>query len=150
MIVDIQRNGRYAEYGRLETAMNRFRNFMYGRYGFDQLSRALVVITLLLSVFTIFIRATWLTLLLYIPLIFVFYRMVSKDIQRRTRENMAYCRMAENGKKKLLNMKLSLVGTKTHVYYRCRHCKQVIRVPRGKGKICISCPKCKAEFIKRT
>lgn len=130
--------------------MNRFRNFMYGRYGFDQLSRALVVVSLLLSVLTIFIRAGWLTLLLYIPLIYVFYRMMSKDIQRRTQENMVYCRMAENAKKKLVNLKLSLVGTKTHVYYKCSHCKQTIRVPRGKGKICITCPKCKAEFIKRT
>lgn len=130
--------------------MNRFRNFMVGRYGFDQFSRALVIVSLLLSVLTIFIKASWLTLLLYIPLIYVFYRMMSKDIQRRTRENMAYCRIADQVKKKLMNLKLSLVGTKTHVYYKCSHCKQIIRVPRGKGKICITCPKCKAEFIKRT
>jgi predicted membrane protein len=130
--------------------MNRFREFMYGRYGFDQFSRALVVVSLLLSVFTIFIKVSWLTLLLYIPLIYVFYRMMSKDIQRRTRENMAYCRIADQAKKRLVNLKLSLVGTKTHVYYKCSHCKQTIRVPRGKGKICITCPKCKAEFVKRT
>lgn len=130
--------------------MNRFRQFMYGRYGFDQFSRALVVVSLVLSVFTIFIRASWLTLLLYIPLIYVFYRMMSKDIQRRTKENMAYCRMADAVKKRLTNVKLSLVGTKTHVYYKCSKCKQMIRVPRGKGKISITCPKCKAEFIKRT
>jgi predicted membrane protein len=123
---------------------------MYGRYGFDQLSRALVVVSLLLSIFTIFIKASWLTLLLYIPLIYVFYRMMSKDIQRRTKENMAYCRIADSMKKRLTNLKQSLVGTKTHVYYKCPKCKQTIRVPRGKGKICITCPKCKAEFIKRT
>jgi predicted membrane protein len=123
---------------------------MYGRYGFDQLSRALVVVSLLLSVFTIFIKASWLTLLLYIPLIYVFYRMMSKDIERRTKENMAYCRMVDKVKKRLTNLKLSLVGTRTHVYYKCPKCKQTIRVPRGKGKICITCPKCKAEFIKRT
>lgn len=130
--------------------MNRFRQFMYGRYGFDQFSRDLVVVSLVLSVFTIFIKASWLTLLVYIPLIYVIYRMLSKDIQRRTKENMAYCRMANNVKKKLTNLKLSLVGTKTHVYYKCSKCKQMIRVPRGKGKICITCPKCKAEFIKKT
>jgi predicted membrane protein len=130
--------------------MNRFREFMYGRYGFDQLSRALVVVSLLLSIFTIFIKASWLTLLLSIPLIYVFYRMMSKDIQRRTKENMAYCRIADSMKKRLTNLKQSLVGTKTHVYYKCPKCKQTIRVPRGKGKICITCPKCKAEFIKRT
>ncbi len=130
--------------------MNKFREFMYGRYGFDQFSRALVVVSLLLSVFTIFIKASWLTLLLYIPLIYVFYRMMSKDIQRRTKENMAYCRMANSVKKRLTNLKLSLVGTKTHAYYKCSKCKQTIRVPRGKGKICITCPRCKAEFIKRT
>lgn len=130
--------------------MNRFRNFMYGRYGVDQFSRALVVVSLLLSILTIFFKAVWLTLILYIPLIYVFYRMMSKDIQKRTQENMAYCRMTEKVKKNFINVKLSLVGTKTHVYYKCSHCKQVIRVPRGKGKICITCPKCKAEFVKRT
>jgi ribosomal protein L37AE/L43A len=63
---------------------------------------------------------------------------------------MAYYKVADSVKRSLTNLKLSLVGTKTHKYYRCTHCRQLIRVPRGKGKICISCPKCRTEFIKRT
>ena len=129
---------------------NRLRTFMYGRYGFDQLSRALIVLALLISTLTIFIHASWMVVIADIPLIYAVFRTFSKDVPRRTRENMAYCRLAGDMKKKLTHTKLALIGTKTHKYYTCSHCKQTIRVPRGKGKICISCPKCKAEFIKRT
>lgn len=130
--------------------MNRLRNFMYGRYGFDQLSRALVILAFLLSLITMFIHIRWLVFIPYLPLLYAAYRVFSKNIQGRTRENMAYCKIADDIRNKLRHLKLSLVGTKTHKYYQCSHCKQTIRVPRGKGKIRITCPKCKQEFIRRT
>lgn len=130
--------------------MNRFRRFMYGRYGFDQLTRALIITSLILSVITTFLQINGLLLVAYIPLIYAIFRAISKDIAKRTRENMMYCKMANELKNKLQQIKLKLVGTKTHKYYSCKRCKQTIRVPRGKGKICITCPKCKAEFMRRT
>jgi hypothetical protein len=130
--------------------MNRFRNYMYGRYGFDQLTRALLIVAFLLSLITTYARIKWLIFLPYLPFICAIYRVLSKNIQARTQENMAYCRVMNNINARLRHLKLSLVGTKTHKYYVCAHCKQTIRVPRGKGKICITCPKCKYEFIRRT
>jgi ABC-type transport system involved in cytochrome bd biosynthesis fused ATPase/permease subunit len=130
--------------------MNQLRKFMYGRYGFDQLSRALVITSLLITLITTFTRSNVLVLIGYIPLVYAIFRMVSKDIQKRTQENMKYCQFAGFLRSKLNQLKLSFFGTKTHKYYKCAKCNQTIRVPRGKGKICITCPKCKTEFMKRT
>lgn len=134
--------------------MNRYldslRRFMYGRYGFDQLSRGLIILALIISVISSFLRFPYLVLLSYLPLAYAIYRTLSKNIARRTKENITYCRITGNVKKKMNNLKLILIGTKTHKYYKCRRCKQTIRVPRNKGKICITCPKCRSEFIKRT
>jgi hypothetical protein len=130
--------------------MNRFRNFMVGRYGFDQLTRALVICSLILSVITSFTRINGLFILAYIPFFYALYRSFSRDIQKRSQENMAFMRYTGNVKGKLNHLKLWLVGTKTHKYFTCSKCKQTIRVPRGKGKVAITCPKCKTEFVRRT
>lgn len=123
---------------------------MYGRYGFDQFTRTLVIISLVLSLITSFFRLNWLVVLAYIPFFFALYRAISKDHQKRLRENTAYLKMAGNLRGKFQSAKLSLVGTKTHKYYTCSKCRQTIRVPRDKGKIAITCPKCKHEFVRRT
>ncbi len=130
--------------------MNRIRNFMIGRYGFDQFTRALVILSLLLSVIITFTRINGLVVVAYIPFLYALYRAFSRDIQKRSKENMAFMRYTANARNKLNHLKLWLVGTKTHKYYTCSKCKQTIRVPRGKGKIAITCPKCKSEFIRRT
>lgn len=130
--------------------MNRFQRFMYGRYGFDQLSRALIIASLILSVITSFVRVSGLLTIAYIPLVYAIFRITSKNISRRSAENIKYCSMSNSLRNRLQQFKLMLIGTKTHKYYKCRHCKQTIRVPRDKGKICITCPKCHAEFIRRT
>jgi formamidopyrimidine-DNA glycosylase len=130
--------------------MNQLRKFMYGRYGFDQLSRALVITSLLISLITTFTRSNVLVLIGYIPLAYAIFRILSKDIQKRTQENIKYCQFAGSLRNSLNQFKLSLFGSKTHKYYKCVKCKQTIRVPRGKGKICIACPKCKTEFVRKT
>lgn len=130
--------------------MNQLRRFMYGRYGFDQFGRALVIFSLLFSVIATFTRFNILVLVAYIPLIYAVYRITSRNIAKRSQENLQYCKMTGAIRNKAQQIALSLVGTKTHKYFKCSHCKQTIRIPRGKGKICITCPKCKAEFVKRT
>lgn len=130
--------------------MNQLRRFMYGRYGLDNYTRALIVVALILSLIGAFTRNGVLVLVSYIPILYAVFRMFSKNITKRSQENLVYCSMTQNLKNKFKNFKLSLIGTKTHKYYRCPRCKQMIRVPRDKGKISISCPKCRSEFIRRT
>lgn len=130
--------------------MNRFRRFMSGRYGFDQYTRALIIIALVLSLAAALTGNRPLVLISYIPALYAIFRILSRNINRRSQENFTYCEMMRKLKNSWKNFMLLMVGTKTHKYYRCRKCRQMLRVPRGKGKISISCPKCRTEFIKRT
>lgn len=126
------------------------RKLMYGRYGVDQLTRGLILLSLLLTLISTFSGNIIMTILAYIPIVYAMFRVLSKNIQSRSKENFVYTRMTGMLKSKLRNFGLVLFGTKTHKYYNCGKCRQIIRVPRGKGKICITCPKCKQEFVKRT
>lgn len=130
--------------------MNQLRRFMYGRYGFDQYTRALIFISFFISLLSIVVRFLPLTILSYILLIYAIFRTASKNISKRSQENLIYFKLSGAVKNKFKNLKLTLIGTKTHKYYKCSRCSQIIRVPRGKGKICITCPKCRTEFTKRT
>lgn len=130
--------------------MNQFRKFMYGRYGFDRLTRDFVLLSMLFTLISSFTGFLPFYALGYIVLICALFRTFSKNIPKRSRENQIYIQMTSSLGKKLMNVKQILVGTKTHKYFRCNSCKQIIRVPRGKGNVCITCPKCKSEFVKRS
>jgi phage FluMu protein Com len=104
----------------------------------------------ILSLISLLTRNNLLILIAYIPLAYALLRILSRNIEKRTKENYTYCEIVRNIKVKFKNLLLILIGTKTHKYYRCGKCRQLIRVPRDKGKIRITCPKCKAEFVRRT
>lgn len=133
--------------------MDRFRQWMVGRYGSDQLNVALLVLYLLCSVITSF--TGWIVLLVasYALILLVFYRMFSKNISKRYEENQKFMKVfapVRNQAIKKSNQSAKQRADKAHKYFRCKNCGQMIRVPRGKGKIAITCPRCRQEFIKRT
>jgi hypothetical protein len=130
--------------------MDRLRRFMYGRYGFDQLTRTLLIATLIISLSGSIFRSSIVIVLSYIPLGYGIFRSLSKNISKRSQENYRYLNFTGMLKRRFQRNNQKFVGTKTHKYYKCPNCKQMIRVPRGKGKICITCPKCRKEFVKRT
>jgi len=120
-----------------------FRNLMIGRYGSDKLNTHLlgagIVLMLIGAIFgSKFVLASWCSLLSYIPLIWCIFRMYSRNIEARRRENAAYANFFNRMK------------DKEHRYFRCPRCHQTVRVPRGRGKINIRCPKCSERFIKTT
>lgn len=130
--------------------MNWLRNFMYGRHGADHLSVGLIAISFLISLVLRFVPVPFILLIAYIPLVFAFYRILSKNISKRQHENQIFLQyfspVAEWCKKKYSHLK----QMQTHKFYKCPNCRQELRVPRGRGKIEISCPKCKTNFIKKT
>ena len=124
---------------------------MYGRYGSDQLNMAILVAAVLVSltnsVLTVFLRestvhsgivAPILSVIVYGLLIYSFFRMFSRNIYKRQRENRRFTQ---------LWMRLK---DRNNRYFRCPNCKQTVRVPRGRGKICIRCPKCGEKFTRKT
>ena len=130
--------------------MNWLRNFLYGRHGSDALSFALMILFIILSILGQLLRWPVLYFLAYIPLILCFYRMLSRNHERRYRENEAFLKFWRPIGRWFSVRKNRAMDSKTHRYYKCPQCKQTLRVPRGKGKIEISCPKCGKTFVKKT
>ena len=129
---------------------NRFQQFMYGRYGMDQLNRFLSTVALIILVVSMFIRRPIVEIVALALLFWCYYRMFSKNISKRYAENQKYLKMTAGIRRKLASWKSQLAQRKIYHIYRCPGCKQKIRVPRGRGKIEIRCPKCNTRFVKKS
>lgn len=138
--------------------MNKLRQWMYGRYGNDELSLAIWIVSLVLLVISSILSAFAKTggALLYVAfgirilglamLIWMMFRMFSKNIARRRAENYKFLAFSRS----LKGIFRRRPDAKTHRYFKCPGCGQTVRVPRNKGKINITCPKCGVKFIKKT
>ena len=119
-----------------------FRHFMMGRYGTDKLNIAILGTGLVLCLLVAFIRIPILDLVLtvlsYGLMFWAIFRTFSRNTYKRYQENRKYLRLVERFK------------DREHRYFDCPRCRQPVRVPRGKGKIAITCPKCREKFIKKT
>ena len=124
---------------RMRTGMRRF---MEGRYGTDKLNMAILCAGLLCSLLASLLPGVLLRLILtaisYVFMIVAIFRTLSRNIYKRYEENRKFL---------LFFQKLK---DKDHRYYNCPRCHQQVRVPKGKGKISITCPKCREKFIKTT
>jgi hypothetical protein len=121
---------------------------MYGRYGGDNLSRALLVLSFILIIIAGFLPRSLSSLVVigYIPTVLCVFRILSRNIFKRKQENYKYLKI-ENSVVIWFKQKLNRAkDSKTHKYFTCPDCKQKLRVPRGQGKISVTCPKCKKSF----
>lgn len=117
---------------------NWLRKVFTGCYGVDQLTIAILYLALALCVVGLFVRNGFLALLTYIPAGFALFRMLSKNRYKRHEENRRFLQFKDRLK------------DRANRYYRCPRCRQMVRVPRGKGRIAITCPRCKEKFTKKT
>lgn len=134
--------------------MSKFRQkvwqFMQGRYGTDQFSRFLIYVSIALLIVTMFWHNPVIYYAAVIILFYSYFRMLSRNISKRYAENQKYLNVRYKFIGKFNQIKLRIRDSKTHKIFRCPSCSQKIRVPKGKGKISIKCPKCRIEFIKKT
>lgn len=128
----------------------RMAKFMYGRYGIDQLSRMINYVCFALLVITLFTKNGFIYILALAGIIYSYYRAFSRNISRRYGENQAYLKLKYDVLRKFNNYKLRIKDQKTHRIFKCPSCSQKIRVPRGKGRISIKCPKCRIEFTRKS
>lgn len=131
----------------------KIRQFMVGRYGIDQLSQALTALFYILLILWLIFRNGFFAILSFIVVIYNYYRMFSKNFSKRYNENRIFTNMMSpvynfiDKMKKKLNIKKR---DRNYKYFKCKNCKQELRIPRGKGKVTITCPKCKHSFDGRS
>ena len=118
------------------------RRFMEGRYGTDRLNTAILTAGLVVCLISMFIQASVANLILmlvsYGLMFWAIFRSFSKNTYKRYQENRKFLQL------------LDRLKDRQHRYFYCPRCRQSVRVPRGKGKIAITCPKCKEKFVKKT
>ncbi len=152
--------------------------FMQGRYGNDQFSQFLMMAGLILLIASNFLRMGLVHTLAWILLIYAYFRIMSKNIPKRQQENFKFLNMkakflgrktagsssggwtqkrAQKQKQKAqanqqadYSQYQQQADTENYNYYRCRNCGQIVRVPKGKGTVKITCPECKNTFTDRT
>lgn len=127
---------------------DKLRNFMIGRYGIDSFSKFLMGVALVLCILDIFVNSIFINSWFIVIIVYVYYRMFSRNYNKRYQENMKFLQIKNKVMSKFKSQKWMMQQRKTHHIYKCPTCSQKIRIPKGKGRICITCPKCKTEFTK--
>ena len=135
----------------LRFLLNRlFSQIFIGRNGFDNLATTCSVTALLLLIINIFAQS----IIIYILWVALFgyslFRVYSKNITKRYAENQKFLSLTKTPASYINLMRLQIRDRKTSRYYICKNCHQQIRVPKGKGRIEIRCPKCSNRFVKKT
>lgn len=128
----------------------KLRQFMIGRYGTDGLNQFLSIASLVLLLIAIISRVNLFTYLGAALPIFCYYRTFSRNISKRTEENYKFYTLKDRVDNKFKGWKEQWANRKVYHYYRCPQCRQKLRVPRGRGRIQISCPRCGTQFIKKS
>ena len=132
---------------------DKFIRFMQGRYGVDQFSRFLLgvaLVSIIISIFTRGYLGNLLNTIGLLAIVYTYFRIFSRNIQKRYAENQKYLSITSKIRMRFNREKNIMAQGKTHHIYSCPGCGQKIRIPRGKGKIEIECPKCHTKFIKNS
>ncbi len=125
-----------------QNIMTGLQRFMAGRYGTDKLNMAILGAGLAMCFISMFVDFAPVNLALtlgsYGFAFWAIFRSFSRDTYGRYQENRKFLQFFDR------------IKDREHRYFDCPRCRQTTRVPRGKGKIAITCPKCKERFIKKT
>ena len=129
--------------------MNMLRKLMYGRYGSDQLSTFLLVVYLLLYLLSSLLRLPVLSWVAMALLAWSFLRVMSRQPEKRRAENARFMVLAGPAVR-WFKMQRTIRRDKEHCYFKCPNCRQYLRVPRGKGKLTVSCRNCGVSFEEKS
>ncbi|MCI8483762.1 MAG: hypothetical protein HFH41_05435 [Lachnospiraceae bacterium] len=128
----------------------KMQRFMMGRYGADPLGQVYMGISLVLLFLSLFSKWDIFYILALALMGYEYYRMMSKQIEKRYQENQKFMNWRYQLAVKKNRRREHAKQRKIYHFYKCPSCSQKVRVPRGKGRICITCPKCRTEFVKKS
>lgn len=126
---------------------------MAGRYGVDQLNRFLTIFAMVMLILSMFFKSAlslvfW--LLAIVSLVWSYARMFSRKIPKRQAENNAYLTLRYQITRKSTARRQRAVQKRYYRFYKCPRCGVTTRVPKGKGKIRITCPRCGESFVRKS
>ncbi|MCD7836316.1 MAG: hypothetical protein LUG83_06665 [Lachnospiraceae bacterium] len=127
----------------------KFQQFMTGRYGTDRFNQFLMLLEIFFLILSMLgLRPVfWIAIVL---MIYIYFRMFSRNIAKRAAENQKYLNIEWKLRSRLAQMKSRRAQRKQYHIYKCPECGQKLRIPRGRGKIVITCRKCGHEFTKKS
>ncbi len=141
-------------FNRLQGALGqlgaKIQQFMIGRYGTDQFTLCLFIAAMIFTFLGNFKPIRFLYFIGVAIIFYALYRTISKNYEARRKELNWYLRWSEIPKAELRLLGNKVRDRKTHRYFKCKECKTVMRVPKDRGKIEITCPKCRAKCVKKT
>lgn len=131
----------------------RIARFMIGRYGMDPLGRFLMIAALVLLVLSMFFAgvvnaALW--VLGAAALVFCYVRALSRKYDKRRAENDRYLRVKRSVTRWFDSVKTRWSQRKDYRFFRCPSCHALLRVPKGKGRIQLTCRKCGNRFERKS
>lgn len=134
----------------------KIQKFMIGRYGMDQLWRALLIFYLISIIITNivyrFSKIAYysLSVMSFAIFIYAIFRVFSKNIEARRKENQDWLRITGSIRQKFMFQKEKAKQRKTHKFVKCGQCKKTLRLPKHKGKLNVTCPHCHNNFVVNT
>lgn len=132
---------------------DRIARFMYGRRGMDELSRFLLIAVVVLIVLSwvtgeVIGSLCWSAAIL--AMVYCYFRILSRNIYRRQKENEWYLQKQRSAARWFRSLKDRWQQRREYKFFRCPSCKTLLRVPRGKGKLLLTCRKCGNRFERKT
>ena len=119
-------------------------------YGTDELNKILNIVTIVLCVLSFVPQLRFLSFLAFVLLIYTTFRTFSKNIYKRRAELEKFLSVKRKFKKKRDFRRLVHRERKEFLYFKCPHCKEYLRVPRGRGEIVVTCRVCHRKIDKKT
>lgn len=125
---------------------DKVQRFFYGRNGVDKLNRFIFFLYLISFIVYLFVKHYIVLIVSSIILIIYFYRMLSKKLYKRQKENEIYLKITSSIKRPFLRFFHKIRDRKTHVYKKCPNCKKILKLRKVKGSHTVKCPVCSNHF----
>ncbi len=128
--------------------INKFYNFMRFRYGIDELYKFLLYLYLAITIINLFLSSRLFSIMELLLFIIIIYRVFSKNISKRKKENDRYIMLKNKILKPFKNLKRNFNDRDYYVYRRCHNCKTTLKlpIPEKRGMKYVKCPKCKKRI----
>jgi len=126
-----------------------FQKVKSGNLSIDELSLFLITSALILSILMTLFRLSRFVILTWIPIFIAYWRSYSKNRIQRARENQIFLKHYYPIKAWMKNLSRRLSAKESHIYFKCKSCKQQLRIPKKTVHVKVTCPKCNYSFIKK-